>query len=169
MPLLIQRIPLKKKLHNMIKCNIVNLSGHRLPYYASSGAAGMDLSAHLENPILLQPLQRAIIPTGLFIELPIGYEAQIRSRSGLAANHGIVVLNSPGTIDSDYRGEIKIILINLSQEAFKIENGFRIAQLVVHPYVHVEWNDVAALSDTPRGEHGFGSSGIQDTQPATIE
>jgi len=138
---------------------IVNRSGGALPAYATEHSAGMDLRACLEAPVTLAPLQRAIIPTGLFIALPPGFEAQVRPRSGLAAKHGITVLNSPGTIDADYRGELKVILVNLSQDPFDIVPGERIAQLVVARHERVEWAEVETLDETARGTGGFGSTG----------
>jgi dUTP pyrophosphatase len=121
----------------------------------------MDLRAHLSEPVTLAPLDRALVPTGLFIELPAGYEAQVRPRSGLAAKHGLTVLNSPGTIDADYRGEIKVILVNLSKEAFTINNGERIAQMVVSKHETVQWSETQSLEASERGEGGFGHTGIQ--------
>lgn len=141
--------------------NIINTSGHALPSYETIASAGMDLRAVLETPVTLKPLGRAIIKTGLFIELPIGYEAQVRPRSGLAAKNGVTVLNAPGTIDADYRGEIGIILVNLSSEDFVVENGERIAQLVIARHERAEWSLVTALSETSRGEGGFGSTGVK--------
>lgn len=140
-------------------CNIVNKSKHPLPQYATLYSAGMDLRANLEEPVLLKPLERALIPTGLFIELPIGYEAQIRPRSGLAAKHGITIVNAPGTIDADYRGEIKIILANMSNEDFEIVDGERVAQMVIAKHEQVEWIEVQELNETERGAGGFGHSG----------
>ena len=140
---------------------IVNESKHALPAYESAAAAGMDLRANLEEPITLKPLQRAMVPTGLFIELPVGFEAQIRPRSGLAAKKGITVLNSPGTIDADYRGEIKIILINLSNDDFVVEDGERIAQMVIARHEQVEWTQVEVLGATERGASGFGGTGTK--------
>lgn len=140
---------------------VINKSQHDLPNYESSGSAGMDLRANLEQPVVLNPLERAIIKTGLFIELPIGHEAQVRPRSGLAAKRGITVLNSPGTIDADYRGEIGVILVNLSNEPFIIENGERIAQLVIAKHERAEWLAAEELTETHRGEGGFGSTGIK--------
>ena len=142
-------------------CKIVNKSTNATPAYATAQSAGMDLRANLEAPITLNPMERAMIPTGLFIELPVGYEAQVRPRSGLAAKHGITVLNTPGTIDADYRGEIKVILINLSSEAFEIQHGERIAQMVIAKHETVQWEEVEVLSDTERGAGGFGSSGVK--------
>ncbi len=141
--------------------NIINHSQHPLPSYETIASAGMDLRANLSEPITLKPLERAIVKTGLFIELPIGYEAQVRPRSGLAAKKGITVLNSPGTVDADYRGEIGVILVNLSNEAFVVENGERIAQLVIAKHERAEWNEVSALSETSRGAGGFGSTGVK--------
>lgn len=138
---------------------IVNSSGQPLPAYATELSAGMDLRASLDAPVILAPLQRALIPTGLFIALPPGFEAQVRPRSGLAAKHGITVLNTPGTIDADYRGEIKVILVNLSDSPFEIVPGERIAQMVVARHERVEWAEVEALDETARGEGGFGSTG----------
>lgn len=141
--------------------NIINRSGHALPNYETIASAGMDLRANIEEPIVLQPLGRAIVKTGLFIELPIGYEAQVRPRSGLAAKKGVTVLNSPGTIDADYRGEIGVILVNLSNEPFTVENGERIAQLIIAKHERAEWNEVEVLTETSRGEGGFGSTGVK--------
>lgn len=140
---------------------IVNRSEHPLPHYQTEGAAGLDLRANINAPLTLQPLERALVSTGLYIELPQGLEGQIRPRSGLAFKHGITVLNSPGTIDADYRGEIKVLLVNLSNEAFVIQNGERIAQLVIATYVRAEWEEVQELSVTERNEGGFGSTGKQ--------
>jgi dUTP pyrophosphatase len=140
---------------------IINKSAHALPHYETEASAGMDLRAHLEAAVTLQPLERAIIKTGLFIELPIGYEAQVRPRSGLAAKKGITVLNAPGTIDADYRGEIGVILVNLSKEAFTVENGERIAQLVIAKHERADWHKVEELSSTVRGAGGFGSTGVK--------
>lgn len=141
--------------------NIINKSSHALPDYETIASAGMDLRANLSEPVTLNPLERAIIKTGLFIELPIGYEAQVRPRSGLAAKKGITVLNSPGTVDADYRGEIGVILVNLSNEAFVVENGERIAQLIIAKHERAEWHEVEILSETSRGEGGFGSTGVK--------
>jgi dUTP pyrophosphatase len=140
---------------------IINTSGHALPNYETNASAGMDLRANLIEPVTLQPLERAIVKTGLFIELPLGYEAQVRPRSGLAAKKGITVLNSPGTIDADYRGEIGVILVNLSNESFVVENGERIAQLVIAKHERAEWHQVETLSETSRGAGGFGSTGTK--------
>ena len=142
-----------------MKINIINKSQHDLPEYATIASAGVDLRANLDQPIVVQPLEKVIVPTGLFMEIPIGYEAQVRPRSGLAFKHGITVLNSPGTIDADYRGEIKVILINLSQEIFTIENGERIAQMVIAAHEQAEWIEVNELGTTDRGAGGFGSTG----------
>mgnify|MGYP003593478134 CR=1 FL=1 len=142
-----------------MKVNIISKSQHALPDYATLASAGMDLRASLENEVVLQPMQRALIPTQLFIELPVGYEAQIRPRSGLAFKNGITVLNSPGTIDADYRGEIKVLLINLSTESFTIQNGERIAQMVIAKHERVEWQSVESLEETTRGAGGFGHTG----------
>ena len=144
-----------------MQIKIVNTSQHTLPSYETIASAGMDIRANLQEPIVLKPLQRTIVKTGLFIKLPIGYEAQVRPRSGLAANKGITVLNSPGTIDADYRGEIGVILINLSKEDFVIENGERIAQLVIAKHERAEWVEVKELSTTNRGTGGFGSTGVK--------
>ena len=138
---------------------IINKSQHELPNYETIASAGMDLRANLTQSITLNPLERAIVKTGLFIELPIGYEAQVRPRSGLAAKKGVTVLNSPGTIDADYRGEIGVILVNLSNETFIVENGERIAQLIIAKHERAEWISVEVLSETSRGEGGFGSTG----------
>lgn len=142
-------------------CKIINRSSNPLPHYASPASAGMDLRANLSAPLVLNPLERALVPTGLFIELPDGYEAQIRSRSGLAVNQGVIVLNSPGTVDSDYRGEIKVILVNLSNQPFTIQHGDRIAQMVVARHESVAWEVVEELADSKRQTGGFGSSGLR--------
>ncbi|MTE27242.1 dUTP diphosphatase [Winogradskyella ouciana] len=142
-----------------MKIKIINKSRHDLPHYETIASAGMDLRASLTESRVLKPLERTIVGTGLFIELPIGYEAQVRSRSGLAAKKGITVLNAPGTIDADYRGEIGVILANLSNEDFTINNGERIAQLVIAKHERAEWDEVVELSETERGEGGFGSTG----------
>ena len=144
-----------------MKVNIVNKSKHKLPHYATSQSAGMDLRASLEEAILLKPLQRVLVKTGLFMELPIGYEAQVRPRSGLAFKKGITVLNSPGTIDADYRGEIGVILVNLSDEEFVIEDGERVAQMVIVKHEQVDWEEVVELVETERGVGGFGSTGVK--------
>lgn len=139
--------------------NIVNQSNNPLPEYSTVHSAGMDIRANLEEPIVLKPLGRVLVPTGLFIELPVGYEAQIRPRSGLALKKGITVLNSPGTIDADYRGEIGIILVNLSGEEFTINHGERICQMVIARYEHIGWEVVEVLEETERGAGGFGHTG----------
>nr|WP_293303624.1 dUTP diphosphatase [Allomuricauda sp.] len=144
-----------------MKIKVINKSSHKLPHYETLASAGMDLRANLENPITLKPLERAIVPTGIFMELPVGYEAQVRPRSGLAAKKGISVLNAPGTIDADYRGEVGVILVNLSSEAFVVENGERIAQMVLAKHERAEWEEVDSLSETDRGAGGFGSTGIK--------
>jgi len=144
-----------------VTIKIINKSGHALPNYETIASAGMDLRAVTAEPIVLKPLGRAIVKTGLFIELPIGYEAQVRPRSGLAAKNGVTVLNSPGTIDADYRGELGVILVNLSNEAFTVQNGERIAQLVIAKHERAEWEEAEALSDTHRGTGGFGSTGTK--------
>ena len=140
---------------------IINKSNHALPNYETIASAGMDLRANLEESVVLSPMGRAIIKTGLFMELPIGYEAQVRPRSGLAAKKGITVLNSPGTIDADYRGEIGVILVNLSNEPVTIENGERIAQLVIAKHERAEWLEAEVLTETTRGARGFGSTGVK--------
>ncbi len=142
-----------------MKVHIVNHSPYPCPSYATPQSAGVDLKANLEEPITLQPLQRTLVPTGLFMALPAGFEAQVRPRSGLAAKHGITVLNTPGTIDADYRGEIKVILVNLSNEPFEIVPGERIAQMVIARHEQVEWEQVEQLDATERGAGGFGSTG----------
>ncbi len=141
--------------------NIINTSNHALPHYETLASAGMDLRAHITEPITLKPLERTIVKTGLFMELPVGYEAQVRPRSGLAAKKGVTVLNAPGTIDADYRGEIGVILVNLSNDNFTIENGERIAQLIIAKHERATWNSVNSLSETVRGEGGFGSTGVK--------
>src|SRR5688500_1701875 len=142
-----------------VKVKIINNSSNPLPLYATSGSAGMDIMADLKEPVTMNPLERKLIPTGLFVQLPKGYEAEIRPRSGLAARHGITCLNSPGTIDADYRGEVKVILINLGEEDFTIRRGDRIAQLVIAPVVQAAWREVEGLDETARGAGGFGSTG----------
>ncbi|MBO5663177.1 MAG: dUTP diphosphatase [Bacteroidales bacterium] len=142
-----------------MRVNIINKSKHALPAYATPQSAGMDLRANIEEAITLKPLERRLIPTGLFIELPVGYEAQIRPRSGLALKKGITVLNTPGTIDADYRGEIGVILINLSNEDFVIEDGERICQMVIAQHAQAEWIEVEVLGETERGAGGFGHTG----------
>ena len=143
-----------------MKINIINKSKHALPHYETSSSAGMDLKANIEKKIILQPLERIIVKTGLFIALPNGYEAQVRPRSGLAIKNGVTVLNAPGTIDADYRGEIGVILINLSKDNFTINDGDRIAQMVIAKYKQAKWNRVDSLDETKRGKGGFGSTGI---------
>jgi len=143
-----------------MKVQIINKSHHKLPAYETIQSAGMDLRANLEAPITLAPMQRCIVPTGLFMALPAGYEAQVRPRSGLAIKKGITVLNSPGTIDADYRGEVGVILINLSAEDFIINDGERIAQMVIARHEQVEWQPVEVLDETERGAGGFGHSGL---------
>ncbi len=138
---------------------IVNKSHHPLPEYATALSAGMDLRANIDAPIVLQPMERSIVPTGIYIALPDGFEAQIRPRSGLALKHGITVLNSPGTIDADYRGEVKVILVNLSNEPFTINDGERICQMVIAKYQQIRWNEVEILDETERGAGGFGHTG----------
>jgi dUTP pyrophosphatase len=142
-----------------MKIAIVNRSKHPLPTYATPLSAGMDIRANLTEPVLLKPLQRALIPTGLFLELPAGFEAQIRPRSGLALKKGITVLNSPGTIDADYRGEVGVILVNLSQEDFLVEDGERICQMIIAAHVQAKWEEVDELGETERGAGGFGHTG----------
>ena len=138
---------------------IINRSRHPLPAYATPLSAGVDLRANLDKPLVLQPLQRALVPTGLFLALPEGTEAQVRPRSGLAVKHGVTVLNTPGTIDADYRGEIRVILVNLSSQAFEIQPGERIAQMVFAKHETAQWEEVTALEESARGEGGFGSTG----------
>jgi dUTP pyrophosphatase len=142
-----------------MKVKIVNKSAHPLPAYATPGSSGLDLRANIDQPIMLQPLERFLVPTGLYIALPIGYEAQVRPRSGLALKQGITCLNSPGTVDADYRGELKVLLINLSGEAQTIQNGDRIAQMVIQQVSQIEWEAVEVLEETERGTGGFGSTG----------
>lgn len=144
-----------------MKIRIINKSAHNLPHYETGASAGLDLRANISVNVTLQPLERAIIKTGLFMELPVGYEAQVRPRSGLAAKKGITVLNAPGTIDADYRGEVGVILVNLSNEPFTIENGERIAQMVIAKHERAEWEPVEVLSETARGKGGFGSTGVK--------
>lgn len=144
-----------------ITVKIINKSNHALPNYETDGSAGMDVRADIEASITLKPLERFMFPTGLYIELPKGYEAQMRPRSGLAAKRGLTCLNSPGTIDSDYRGEMKVILVNLSNETQIIEPSERIAQLVIAEYVRADWQQVEVLSETKRGAGGFGSTGVK--------
>ncbi|MBL4592395.1 MAG: dUTP diphosphatase [Flavobacteriales bacterium] len=142
-----------------MEIKIVNKSNHPLPHYGTEASAGVDLRANITESVTLKPLERVLIKTGLFIELPVGYEAQVRPRSGLAYKHGLTVLNTPGTIDADYRGEIGVILVNLSNEDFIIENGERVAQMVIAKHEQAEWNLVEELSETDRGAGGFGSTG----------
>lgn len=144
-----------------MKVKIINKSHHPLPEYATPFSAGVDLRANVDNPITLGPLERTLVPTGLYLELPQGYEAQIRPRSGLALKHGLTVLNSPGTIDADYRGEIRVILVNLSNESFVINDGERICQMVIAEHAQVEWEQVDSINDTERGAGGFGHTGKQ--------
>lgn len=144
-----------------MKVQIINKSKHALPTYATIASAGMDLRANLSEPIVLKPLQRCLVPTGLYMALPVGYEAQVRPRSGLAIKKGITVLNTPGTIDADYRGEVCVILVNLSAEDFVIEDGERIAQMVIARHEQIEWQAVEVLDDTERGAGGFGHSGVK--------
>ena len=144
-----------------MKIKIINKSAHALPHYETIASAGMDLRANIKESITLKPMERAIVPTGLFLELPIGIEAQVRPRSGLAAKKGVTVLNAPGTVDADYRGEVGVILVNLSSEVFIIENGERIAQLVIAKHERAEWQAVETLSETERGAGGFGSTGVK--------
>ncbi len=146
----------------MIQVKVINKSSNPLPSYATPQSAGVDLYASLDSPMTIDPLERTLVPTGLFIELPQGYEAQIRPRSGLAIKHGITLLNTPGTIDADYRGEIKIIVINISKEAFLIQHGDRIAQMIISRFEQVDWKIVNALSETTRGEGGFGHTGTKN-------
>lgn len=143
-----------------MKVQIINKSKHQLPAYATIQSAGMDLRANLDQPITLAPMQRCLVPTGLYMALPIGFEAQVRPRSGLAIKKGITVLNSPGTIDADYRGEVCVILVNLSTEPFVIEDGERIAQMVIARHEQVAWEEVEVLDDTERGTGGFGHTGV---------
>jgi len=142
-----------------MEIRIINKSNNALPAYETAGSAGMDIRAFVETEVILKPLERKLVPTGLFIELPLGYEAQLRPRSGLAFKHGISLPNSPATIDSDYRGEIKVALINLSNEDFSIKNGDRIAQMIIAQHERAEWISVSELNDTDRGHGGFGSTG----------
>ena len=145
----------------MIEIKVINKGHQQLPAYATEQSAGMDLRANIDNPIVLRPLERCLVPTGLYIALPVGYEAQVRPRSGLALKKGITVLNSPGTVDSDYRGEIKVLLINLSQEDFVVEDGERIAQMVIAKHEQGEFVVVDELYETERGEGGYGHTGVK--------
>ncbi len=144
-----------------MKIPVINKSRHALPAYATSQSAGMDLRANIDHPIVLQPMERCLVPTGLYIALPEGYEAQVRPRSGLAYKHGITVLNAPGTIDADYRGEIGVLLINLSSEAFTINDGERIAQMVIARYEQATFEPVDSLDETERGKGGYGHTGVE--------
>ena len=144
-----------------MKINIINKSQHQLPNYETIASAGMDMRANIQEPITIKSLERVMVPTGLFIELPIGYEAQVRPRSGLAFKNGVTCLNSPGTIDADYRGELKVILVNLSHDDFTINNGDRIAQMVIAKHERAEFSEVQELSSTERGDGGFGSTGVK--------
>lgn len=144
-----------------MKVQIINRSHHQLPQYATPQSAGVDLRANIESPIELRPMERRLVPTGIFMALPPGYEAQVRPRSGLAIKHGITVLNTPGTIDADYRGEVCVILVNLSDEPFVIADGERIAQMVIARHEQAEWQEVEVLSETERGAGGFGHSGTK--------
>ncbi|SKB79731.1 dUTP diphosphatase [Daejeonella lutea] len=139
---------------------IINKSEHPLPAYETQASAGMDLRADLTEPVIIAPMERKLIPTGLFIELPVGFEAQIRPRSGLALKHGISILNSPGTIDADYRGELKILLVNFSDKEFEVENGDRVAQMIISRHEQVSWEEVNILTETVRGEGGYGHTGF---------
>jgi len=144
-----------------MKVKVVNKSSQALPQYATALSAGMDVRAVLDEPVVIGPLERALVPTGLYMEIPAGYEVQVRPRSGLAAKKGITVLNAPGTIDADYRGEVKVILVNLSNEPFTIENGERVAQLVLAKHEVIDWEEVDSLEESARGEGGFGSTGTK--------
>ena len=145
----------------MVKVKVVNTGCQPLPAYATSQSAGMDLRANIESPITLRPMERSLVPTGLRIELPQGYEAQVRPRSGLALKHGITVLNSPGTIDSDYRGELKVLLVNLSNQDFVVNAGERVAQMIIARHETVAWEEVDVLDETERGEGGYGHTGVK--------
>jgi len=145
----------------MLKVKIINKSKHALPEYATAQSAGVDLRANIDEPIVLKPLERRLIPTGIYIGLPIGYEAQVRPRSGLALKHGISVCNTPGTVDSDYTGEIGVILINLSNEDFVVNDGERIAQMIIAKHEHAEWDVVDVLDKTERGDGGYGHTGVK--------
>ena len=144
-----------------MEIRIVNKSKHDLPKYETEASAGMDLRANLDQPILLKPLERTLIPTGLFIELPLGFEAQVRPRSGMAIKHGITVLNTPGTIDADYRGEIKVVIVNLSNKDYEISDGERVAQMIIAAHAKANWLQVKELNKTERGTGGFGHTGHQ--------
>ena len=143
----------------MIQVKVINKSDSKLPNYQTLHAAGLDISAFLPEPIILKPMERVLVPTGLYLEIPVGFEIQIRPRSGLALKHGVTVLNSPGTIDADYRGEIKVLLINLGQAEFEITNGERIAQMILARHELIQWQLTEKLSDTERGDGGYGSTG----------
>lgn len=143
----------------MLKVKVINKSKHQLPEYATSASAGLDLRANIDQPITIKPLERALVKTGVFMELPVGFEAQVRPRSGLAYKNGITVLNTPGTIDADYRGEVGVILVNLSNEPFEIVDGERVAQLVVAKHEQIAWEEVSVLEESDRGAGGFGSTG----------
>jgi len=143
-----------------MQVKVINKSKHELPSYQSESAAGMDLRANIDEEIILKPLERSLIPTGLFIELPHGFEAQIRPRSGLAYKHGLTVLNSPGTVDADYRGEIKVLLVNLSNDSFVVKDGERVAQMVIARHEQIIWENTDLLSETSRGAGGYGSTGV---------
>lgn len=147
-------------MNQFMRVQIINKSKHQLPAYATPQSAGMDLRANLSEPITLNPMQRCLVPTGLYMALPVGFEAQVRPRSGLAIKKGVTVLNSPGTIDADYRGEVCVILINLSAEPFVIEDGERIAQMVIARHEQAEWQEVEVLDETERGAGGFGHTGV---------
>ncbi len=149
------------KLNSEMKIKVINSSKHDLPHYETLASAGMDLRANLDKSITLKPLERKIISTGIFMELPVGIEAQVRPRSGLAAKKGVTVLNAPGTIDADYRGEVGVILVNLSNEDFIVKDGERIAQMVIAKHERAEWEEVGQLTETDRGSGGFGSTGTQ--------
>jgi dUTP pyrophosphatase len=144
-----------------MKVKVINRSSHALPAYETSSSAGMDVRANIDSPVVLKPMSRVLIPTGLFLEIPQGYECQVRPRSGLALKKGVSVLNTPGTIDADYRGEVGVILFNMSDEEFTVENGERIAQLVFAPVLQVEWDESETLTETERGAGGFGSTGTR--------
>ena len=145
----------------MVKIKVVNTGCQPLPAYATSQSAGMDLRANIESPITLHPMERTLVPTGIRIELPEGYEAQVRPRSGLALKHGITVLNTPGTIDSDYRGELKVLLVNLSNDDFEVNAGERVAQMVIARHETATWKEVKVLDETARGEGGYGHTGVK--------
>ncbi len=146
---------------NTLHVKVINKSKHELPNYQTEFSAGMDLRANIDQSITLNSLERVLVPTGLFIELPAGFEAQVRPRSGLAYKHGLTVLNSPGTIDADYRGEVKVLLVNLSNESFEVKDGERIAQMIVTAHAHVKWEEENILTETKRGAGGYGSTGVQ--------